>query len=60
MEAGDDHAVEYVVDQTAEAQVRQGPEAGGAQVGQEVVVAGGGGVVGAAGPGGGWDRRRLG
>lgn len=54
VEAGDNHGVEYVVVQAAEAEVRQGPEAGGAQVGQNVVVAGGGVVVGAAGPGAGY------
>jgi hypothetical protein len=54
VEAGDDHGVAYVVVQAAEAEVREGPEAGGAQVGQDVVVAGGGVVVGAAGPGGGY------
>ncbi|GGR34935.1 hypothetical protein GCM10015536_45610 [Streptomyces griseomycini] len=52
--AGDDHGVEHVVVQAAEAEVGQRPEAGGAQVGQDVVVAGGGVVVGAAGPGGGY------
>ncbi|ANH89918.1 hypothetical protein A8713_01195 [Streptomyces sp. SAT1] len=51
--AGDDHGVQDVVVQAAEAEVGQRPEAGGAQVGQDVVVAGGGAVVGAAGPGGG-------
>lgn len=54
VEASDDHGGEYVVVQAAKAQVRQGPEGGGAQVGQDVVVAGGGVVVGAAGPGGGY------
>lgn len=54
VEAGDDHRVEYVVVQAAETEVRQGPEADGAQMGQDVVVAGGGVVVGAAGPGGGY------
>lgn len=52
--AGDDHGVEDVVVQATESEVRQRPEAGGAQVGQDVVVAGGGVVVGAAGPGGGY------
>ncbi|MGW0771079.1 hypothetical protein [Streptomyces sp. NPDC002676] len=42
MEAGDDHGVEYVVGQAAEAEVRQCPEAGGVQVGQDVILAGGG------------------
>ncbi len=41
VEAGDDHGVAYVVVQAAEAEVREGAEAGGAQVGQDVVVAGG-------------------
>lgn len=45
-EAGDDHGVANVVVQAAEAEVGQRPEAGGAQVGQDVVVAGGGVVVG--------------
>lgn len=40
--------------QAAEAEVGQSAEAGGAQVGQDVIVAGGGVVVGAAGPGGGY------
>jgi hypothetical protein len=53
-ESGDDHGVAHVVVQAAEAEVRQRPEAGGAQVGQDVVVAGGGVVVRAAGPGGGY------
>lgn len=35
---------------SAEAEVREGSEAGGAQVGQDVVMAGGGDVVSAAGP----------
>ncbi|GAA0522817.1 hypothetical protein GCM10010390_26350 [Streptomyces mordarskii] len=54
MEAGDDHGVDDVVVQAAEAEVRECPEAGGAQVGQDVVVAGGRVVVGAAGPGDGY------
>lgn len=52
--AGNDHGVEYVVVQAAEAEVRQRSETGGAQVGQNVVMAGGGVVMGAAGPGGGY------
>lgn len=51
--AGDNHGVEDVVVQSAEAEVSQRPGAGGAQVGQDGVVAGGGVVVGVAGPGGG-------
>ncbi|WND39930.1 hypothetical protein RI578_39120 [Streptomyces sp. BB1-1-1] len=39
--AGEDHGVEDVVVQAAEAEVGQRPEAGGAQVGQDVVVVGG-------------------
>ena len=53
LEAGDDHGVAYVVVQAAKAKVRQRPETGGAQLGQDVVVAGSGDVVGAVGPGGG-------
>ncbi|MFH9493661.1 hypothetical protein ACH4LZ_30255 [Streptomyces halstedii] len=52
MEAGDDHG--YVVVQAAEAEVRESAEAGGAQVGQDVILAGGGVIVSAAGPGGGY------
>lgn len=52
--AGDDHGFEYADVQPAKAQVRQGPEAGGTQVGQDVIVPGGGAVVGAAVPGGGY------
>ncbi|MEV7955808.1 hypothetical protein [Streptomyces sp. NPDC088141] len=44
-EAGNDHGVTYVVVQAAEAEVRQGPEAGCAQVSRDVIVAGGGDVV---------------
>jgi hypothetical protein len=51
-EAGDDHGTEYVVVQAPEAEIREGAETGGAQMGQDVVVAGGGDVVGAARPGG--------
>ncbi|MFF9042266.1 hypothetical protein ACF090_43175 [Streptomyces sp. NPDC014892] len=36
VEAGDDHGVAYVVVQAAEAEVREGAEAGGAQVRQDV------------------------
>ncbi|OBQ54348.1 hypothetical protein A4U61_00650 [Streptomyces sp. H-KF8] len=53
-EAGDDHGVAYVVVQAAEAEVREGAEAGGAQVGREAVVAGCGDLVDASGPGGGY------
>lgn len=52
-EAGDDHRVEHVVVQSAESEVREGTEAGGSQVGHDVVVAGGGDVVSAAGADGG-------
>lgn len=45
---GDDHGVADVVVQAAEAEVGQRPEAGGAQVSQDVVVAGGCVVVGVA------------
>lgn len=54
LESGDDYGVVRIVVQAEEAQVGQGAEAGGAQVGQQVVAAGGGDVVGVAGPGSGY------
>lgn len=53
VDVGDDHGVEYVVVQAAKAEFREGAEAGGAQMEQDVIVAGGSVVVCAAGPGGG-------
>lgn len=58
MEARDDHRVAHVVVQAAESEVRESTEAGGAQVGQNVIVTGRGVVVSAARPGCGIQLRR--